>query len=167
MQRAFPCHEYSPGTIAPLRIFESCFFPLFFFLSPSSPILSWLPHFPPPFPLCLLHNENRCRQLTSSICLSDGPGRIYFLVCSTKCVVSTLLLREGRHDGSQSDEHIGRHICNLYHWRQHFSVFPNQNKNIRIDGCCSRSMLSGWMLSSDRPHKWLLIVGISSWLDLL
>lgn len=82
----------------------------FSFLFSSLLILPWPPPFFPPSFLCLWHNENGCLQLSSSIYLSVCFAKIYFLVCSTdKCVVSTLLFRGGRNEGSQIDEHSGQH----------------------------------------------------------
>lgn len=92
-----------------LRVFLLFF--LFSFL-----ILPWPSLFYPPFSLHPWHNEDRCLQLSSSICLSVCLAKIYFLVCRTdKCAVSTLLFSGGRNDGSQIDEHSGQHIFNLYY----------------------------------------------------
>ena len=68
------------------------------------------------------HNENRCGQLSSSICLSVCLAETYFLLCGAdKCGVSALLFRGGRNEGSQPDEHFGQHVFNLYHKSQHLS----------------------------------------------
>lgn len=92
------------GILRVFLLFSFLFFPLLSYPPMTS-------NFFPPSPLCLWHNENRCIQLSSSICLSACFAKIYFLVCTTdKCVVSTLLFRGGRNEGSQIDEHFGQHI---------------------------------------------------------
>lgn len=92
-------------------------FSLFSFSPLSLPLSS--SHDPPFFPPSshrLWHNENRCRQLSSFICLSVCLAKMYFLVCNAdKCVVSTPLFRGGRNERSQIDEDFGQHILLLYY----------------------------------------------------